>query len=111
MKALRTVYREGYRYKKAGVIVDDIVDQDAVQGVIFDFDDEMRRKQDTLSAVMDAVNGNGRRDRPLSRRRHGSGSDVIGVASQHLGHFADGIRSEHRSRRYSTDFSELMEVH
>ena len=111
MKALRTVYREGYRYKKAGVIVDDIVDRDAVQGVIFDFDDERRRKQDTLSAVMDAVNGSGGRCRPLSRRRHASGNDVIGVASQHLGHFADGIRSEYRSRRYSTDFNELMEVH
>lgn len=118
LKALHMIFRPGYRYKKAGVVVDGIVDQDAVQGVIFDFDEEMRHRQDVLSSVMDAVND--RRSRPLAggtpapegrRRKHSSGSDVIGLASQHLGHFADGIRSEYRSRRYSTDFSELMEIH
>ena len=46
-----------------------------------------------------------------SRRRHMTGRDVIGLASQHLGHFADGIRSEHRSRLYSTDFKDILEIH
>lgn len=115
LKALDRIYREGFLYKKAGVVVDGIVDGDAVQGVIFGFDDETRRRQDMLSSVMDAVNdglqpGN-RSPLPSRKRRHAAGPDVIGIASQHLGHFADGIRSDHRSRRYSTDFNELIEIH
>ncbi len=119
LKAFRTVFRPGFNYKKAGVVVDQIVDRDEVQGVIFGFDEDMRHRQDILSSVMDAVNENRRlpadqdrtagQERP-ARRGHRSGRDVICLASQHLGHFADGIRSEHRSRRYSTDFSEIMEI-
>ena len=117
LKAFRMIYRPGYQYKKAGVIVDGIVDKDAVQGVIFGFDNTARERQDVLSSVMDAVNDSlGLMERsPVRpsgrRRRHSSGTDVIGVASQHLGHFADGIRSEHRSRRYTTDFSEILDIH
>ena len=117
LKAFRMIYRPGYQYKKAGVIVNGIVDKDAVQGVIFGFDNTARERQDVLSSVMDAVNDSlGLMERsPVRpsgrRRRHSSGTDVIGMASQHLGHFADGIRSEHRSRRYTTDFSEILDIH
>ena len=46
LKAFRMIYRPGYQYKKAGVIVDGIVDKDAVQGVIFGFDNTARERQD-----------------------------------------------------------------
>ena len=126
LRALKMIFRPGYQYKKAGVVVDGIVDYGSVQGVIFDFDDSMRHRHDVLSSVMDAVNENRRfsqagigqpgqpslsGDGMNSRRRHMTGRDVIGLASQHLGHFADGIRSEHRSRLYSTDFKDILEIH
>jgi DNA polymerase V len=96
LKALRLVYRQGYQYKKAGVVVSDIVDGDAVQATLFDFDQEARDRDDRLSKVMDLVNT--------------SGKNVLRLATQRPGHYADGIRSEYRSRLFTTDWSELIEV-
>lgn len=97
LKALKLIYRSGYKYKKAGVIVSDIVPSDSVQGSLFDFDEELRQKMDRLSAVMDEVNS--------------SGTSVLRLASQRSGHYADGIRSEFRSPLYTTSLDEIIEVH
>ena len=97
MKCLRTIYRSGYQYKKAGVIVSNIVPADEIQGTIFGFDEELRSRQDRLSAVIDAVNGQ-------------AGSSMLRLASQRPGHFADGIRSDFRSRLYTTSLEDIIEV-
>ena len=97
MKCLRTIYRPGYQYKKAGVIVSNIVPADEIQGTIFGFDEELRSRQDRLSAVIDAVNGQ-------------AGSSMLRLASQRPGHFADGIRSDFRSRLYTTSLEDIIEV-
>ena len=96
LKALKLIFRSGYKYKKAGVIVSDIVPSDSVQGALFDFDEELRQKMDRLSAVMDEVNS--------------SGTSVLRLASQRAGHYADGIRSEFRSPLYTTSLDEIIEV-
>ena len=96
LKALKLIFRSGYKYKKAGVIVSDIVPSDSVQGALFDFDEELRQKMDRLSAVMDEVNS--------------SGTSVLRLASQRPGHYADGIRSEFRSPLYTTSLDEIIEV-
>ena len=46
LRAFRTIYRESYKYKKAGVVVSGISASDAVQGSMFDFDEELRHKHD-----------------------------------------------------------------
>ncbi len=98
LRALRTIYRTGYKYKKAGVIVSHIVPADEVQGSMFDFDAELRQKQDKLSKVMDAVNA------------ASDGGSMLRLATQRPGHYADGIRSEYRSRLYSTSMDDIIEV-
>ena len=98
LKALRAIYRPGYRYKKAGVTVSRIVASEDVQGTLFGFDEELRRKQDRLSCVIDAVNSTG-------------ASSLLRLASQRPGHYADGIRSEYRSCLYSTSLDEIIKVH
>jgi DNA polymerase V len=102
LKAFRTIFRDGYKYKKAGVVVSDIGASDAVQGSIFDFDEELRRKQDRISKVMDAVNSAG--------GSSSSGQSLLRLATQRPGHYADGIRSDYRSRLYTTDLDDIIEV-
>ena len=96
LKALRMVFRNGYEYKRAGVIVSDIVDSDSIQATLFDFDREARDRDDRISKVMDMVNT--------------SGKNVLRLATQRPGHYSDGIRREFCSRLYTTDWSDLLEV-
>lgn len=55
LKLLRELYQTGYSYKKAGVILLDIVSQDMVQMDLFTKRDE--EKSSRLMAVMDQING------------------------------------------------------
>ena len=94
---LHDIYRPGFMYKKAGVIVDDIVDEDSVQIPIFGYDLSVRQKNDRISHIMDAING---REKNLVR-----------LATQRDALYADGIRSDYRSRRYSTSLDDIIEIH
>ena len=105
LKAFRTIYRPGYKYKKAGVIVSNIIASDAIQASIFDFDDELRQKHDRLSKVMDAVNS------AAEASGSASGRSMLRLATQRPGHYADGIRSDFRSRLYSTSLDDIIEIH
>lgn len=100
LRGFRTVYRIGYQYKKAGVVVSNIVPEDEIQGSMFGFDDVLRHKQDKLSEVMDAVNA----------AAETSGNSLLRLAVQRPGHYADGIRSEFRSSLYSTSLDEIIKV-
>lgn len=97
LRAFRTIYRPEYMYKKAGVIVNAIVPADAVQSSLFDNDEELRDRQERLSKLMDAVNA--------------GGNSLLRLASQRSGHYADGIRSEYRSRLYSTSLDDIIEIY
>lgn len=54
LTALQTIYRPGYRYKKAGVIVSAIVPEEQVQGSLFDTVD--RSKHRVLMQTLDQIN-------------------------------------------------------
>ena len=54
LAALKRIWREGYRYKKAGVIVSGIVPAGAIQGDLFDQRD--RTKLNQVSLAMDKLN-------------------------------------------------------
>ena len=95
LKGFRTIFREGYRYKKAGVTVSGITSSDAIQTSIFDFDEDARQKHDRISKVMDSFNSSG---------------SLLRLGTQRSGHYADGIRSDYRSRLYTTDLDEIIEV-
>ena len=97
LEAFRMIFREGYKYKKAGVIVGDIVSADEVQLPLFGYDAGLRQKNDALSRIMDKLN-------PVSA------PPLLRLASQKDAHYADGIRCEHRSSRYSTSWDELLEI-
>jgi len=99
LKAMRLSFREGYRYKKAGVIVSDIVSSSAIQGDIFDSGSSEREKSDKLSRIIDSVNS------------AASSDGLLCLAAQSGGHYADTIRRDHCSRCYTTVFSDIIDVH
>ena len=98
LKALKLIWKPGFEYKKAGVVVFDIVNRDERQLTLFETDSAKKEKQDVLSQVMDNVNVS-------------SGQNVLRVATQRSGHYADGIRREHASRLFSTDWDIIIEIH
>lgn len=98
LKALKMIYKSGFEYKKAGVTVSGIVRADEVQASLFDDNSAQRDKCNRISDIMDKVNSM-------------SGDGSLRLATQHSGHYAEGIRSDYRSRLYTTSFEEIIEVH
>ena len=95
LKAFRLIYRQGYQYKKAGVVVGNIIPAESVQGAMFDFDESAREKNDRISKVMDSLGGE---------------SKLLRLGVQRSGHYADGIRKDHSSGLYTTSLEEIIKV-
>lgn len=93
---LNQIYRPGFMYKKAGVIVSGIVDDVAIQQNIFDTIDN-RDKRQQLFQTIDRINA-----------VNGGGTVQFAIADREKSHWA--TRREHRSRNYLSDINELMEV-
>ena len=97
IKAFDMIYRPEFMYKKAGVIVSGIIPSDAVQASLFDDNEHLRERQEKISRIMDEFNS--------------AGHSVLRLAAQRAGHYSEGIRSEYRSRLYSTSLDDIIEVH
>ncbi len=96
MKMVRDNWRSSiFHYKKAGIIVSDIVRASEVQGNLFDPID--RHKQEKLQLAMDSIN-----------KRHGQGA--IHTAVQGEGHFANSVKAVYKSPAYTTDINQIIQV-
>ena len=107
LRAFRACYKVGFQYKRAGVIVSGIIKGTSIQQNLFDeLTPEQRQKFNKLSEVMDTIN-----------RRMGNDTMILGVqqfpkdekTGEQL-NFRDLIRHDHRSKCYTTDINELIEV-
>lgn len=85
----------GYQYKKAGVIVWNIVPDSAIQTNLFDTID--RDKQSRLAAAIDAINRK-------------NGHNTIKVAVQGTKNKSWHLKCEHISKQYTTNLSEIIKV-
>ena len=74
----------------------DIVEADAIQPSLFDFDWSERGREDEISKVMDRVNV--------------AGKNVLRLATQRPGHYSNGIRHDFGSRLFTTDWTQLLEI-
>ena len=90
---LKDLYQEGTAYKKAGVIVSEIVPSSQRQFKLFD---EENPKYQKLIEVMDAVQAK-------------TGERKLRLASQDLKRTWK-MKQNHLSNRYTTNFNELLEV-
>jgi DNA polymerase V len=91
---LHRIWVEGYRYKKAGVMLLDLTPAGAIQGSLFDRPDAPASL--ARMRAFDAIN-----------RRYGRDTLVIGRTS-----FKSGwkLRRDYISNRYTTSWSELLKV-
>ena len=96
---LRTVFRQGYRYVKAGVMLDDIGSKAVAQGSLFDaLPPERDLKRERLMGVLDKANG-----------RWGRGT--MGIGSAGVKEDRDwAMQRDMLSPCYTTDWNQLREV-
>lgn len=93
--ALQQVYREGYAYAKAGVMLLEISPASEWRPGLFD-DPTQRRRSDALMQTLDQIN-----------RHYGKGTlKFLGEGLQQDWR----MRSEHRSPNYTTRIEDLLEV-
>lgn len=92
---LQTIFKEGYAYKKAGVIVSEIVPENQVQQNLFDNVD--RARQHKLMATLDLLNNK-------------LGRDVVRISSQGTDRKEWKLRQEKLSPAYTTRWNDILEV-
>ena len=103
---LRRIYRQGYQYKKAGVIVMGIGADSPIQQDLFDINAEQFQKMKRLDEVIDRIN-----------RMQGSETIVLG-AQQYTRKdgkgkadvFANAIKHDHRSPNPTTRWSDVIKL-
>lgn len=106
MACLDRVFRQGYAYKRAGVMLMDISSDRAVQTSLVDYDSDRYARWRRLDEVMDAINKvNGRETIVLGAQQY-TAKDGKGKAST----FAAAIKREKKSPYYTTRWSDIIEV-
>lgn len=103
---LQSIYRTGYQYKKAGVIVMGIGPDSPIQQDLFDVNAEQIEKMRRLDEVIDRIN-----------RMHGSETIVIG-AQQYTRKdgkgkaevFANAIKHDFKSKNPTTRWSDIIKL-
>jgi DNA polymerase V len=101
---LQQMYRKGYHYKKAGVIVMDIGPRTPIQLDLFDYNAEQFQKMKRLDAVIDRIN-----------KVNGTETIVLG-SQQYPGKgrgdkspkFEEAIKREFKSPNYTTRWSDII---
>src|SRR4051812_43996641 len=93
-RGLGAIYRHGYRYKKVGILLLDLVPAVAVQGDLFDAADTPRAR--TRMRAIDTLN-----------RRFGRDTVTFAAAGRRR---AWELRSEFLSPRFTTNWDELLRV-
>ena len=88
------IFRQGYHYKRAGVIVMGISPDNGVQTNFIDYDSERHEKMKRLDEVLDKIN-----------REYGSETIVLGSQQ-----YTNSIKHDFRSPCYTTRWSDIPEV-
>lgn len=103
---LRSIYKQGYQYKKAGVIVMGISPNSPIQQDLFDINAEQIEKFKRLDAVVDRINKL-------------NGSETIVIGSQQYTQkdgkgkadvFANAIKHDFKSKNPTTRWSDIIKL-
>ena len=101
---LKQIYREGYLYKKAGVIVMGIGPNSPLQTDLFDYNAEQFQKMKRLDAVIDRINRvNGSETIVLGSQQYAQ-KDGKGKAEV----FANAIKHDYRSKNPTTRWTDII---
>jgi DNA polymerase V len=94
-EALRKIYKPGYDYKKAGVILMDFQQQNALQEDLFTVN-TLEDKDNRLVEALDLINNK-------------YGRNTLRLADQGLND-RHALKQEKRSKSYSTNWDEILEI-
>lgn len=104
--ALERIYRKGYQYKKAGVVVMGILPDHHIQYDLFDISPEQYEKMKSLDNVLDRIN-----------RIYGSETLVLGAqqytkkdGNGKAGVFADAIKHDFKSPNPTTRWCDVIKL-
>ena len=105
-EVLQDIYRQGYHYKKAGVIVMGIGPNSPQQLDLFDYNAEQFEKMKRLDAVMDRINRvNGTETIVLGSqqytKKNGEGKAEV---------FANAIKHDFKSKNPTTRWSDIIQL-
>lgn len=103
-EALKGIFIEGYRYKKAGVIVMGIGPDSPVQQDLFDMSPERYDKLKSLDDAVDRINRLYGTETLVLGSQQYTNTNGIGKA----GVFADAIKHEFKSKNPTTRWSDLL---
>lgn len=95
VEAARSIFRKGYAYKKAGVMINELTDSDYIQQSLF-CNPENRKRRQRLMEIVDNIN-----------------SGVTGHDKIHTGSYSPMdtyIRRENSSRLFSTRLSDIITI-
>ena len=105
-EVLQKLYRQGYHYKKAGVIVMGIGPNSPIQQDLFDINAEQFEKMKRLDAVIDRINKvNGTETIVLGSQQYTS-KDGKGKADV----FANAIKHDFKSKNPTTRWSDIIQL-
>ena len=94
MHGVDKIFRDGYKYKKAGVMLDDLIPDNQIQATLFDNRDDFKNKK--IMTTLDMLNDK-------------LGSGTLTYASQ--GRTRPWkMKCEKRTPKYTTDWKQLIEV-
>lgn len=93
-KLLKEIFRDGYGYKKAGVMLNDLRDNDGIQSSMFDKID--RSKHKSLMSTLDNLNNH-------------FGKEFVKLGSQKQ-RGSQLTNSDYLSPRYTTQWSDILEI-
>lgn len=106
LRTLETIFYQGFHYKRAGVMLLDLTDDNAVQTDLTDYDPEQYAKRKRLDSVVDRINRkNGKETIVLGAQQY-TKKDGKGKAA----HFADAIRRDKKSPNYTTRWDDILKV-
>ncbi len=105
-EALQKIYREGFHYKRAGVVVSELCSDREIQTDLFDYDADEYAKRRRLSKAIDRINRiNGRECIVLGSQQY-TAPNGKGKA----GSFRDAIKHDFRSANYTTRWQDLLNL-
>ena len=103
---LKKIFKQGYLYKKAGVIVNNISPKEYIQQDLFDINPEQFEKRKRLDATIDRIN-----------KINGSETVVLGSQqyTQNEGKgkaevFANAMKHDYRSKNPTTRWSDIIDL-
>ena len=105
-EVLKSIYRQGFRYKKAGVILMGITEETPLQTDLFDINAENIQRMRRLDKVIDRINQTQGSETVVIGAQQYTSKNGIGKANV----FANAIKHDFRSKNPSTRITDIIQL-